>query len=316
MHIPENYISPESCAVTTAVMAPVWYTALKKLRNNENNERIPLLGIGAAFSFLIMMFNLPLPGGTTGHAVGSTLIALLLGPWNAVIAVSVALLVQALFFGDGGILAFPANALNLAFIMPFVGYYCYQFLNRISFFQKYKTVAAFFASYISLNVAALVTATELGIQPLLFTNEAGQPLYCPYSWQIAIPAMVIPHLLVAGVAEGLITSGVLKFIHRSAPELSITETPKKLKPLYIGLIVILLLVPLGLLAEGTAWGEWGAEDLQQMLGYVPQQIEKGFSLPVISPDYTLEGVHEIVAYLIAATGGVAFITILFKLFKR
>ena len=80
MHIPENYLSPETCAVMAAAMVPVWYKAVKKVKETVPKEKMPLLGIFAAFSFLSMMFNIPLPGGTTGHAVGGTLIALLLGP--------------------------------------------------------------------------------------------------------------------------------------------------------------------------------------------------------------------------------------------
>src|SRR5574344_2447309 len=122
MHIPENYLSPSTCAVMGAAMLPVWLMAVQKVRQEIPKEKLPLLGIGAAFSFLSMMFNIPLPGGTTGHAVGATLLAVLLGPWSACLAVSIAPFVQALFFGDGGILAFGANCFNMAFVLPFVGY--------------------------------------------------------------------------------------------------------------------------------------------------------------------------------------------------
>src|SRR5882672_1475186 len=89
-----------------------------------------LIAVGAAFSFLVMMFNIPVPDGTTAHAVGAVLIAVVLGPWAAVIAVSIALMIQALFFGDGGVLAYGANAFNMAFVMPMVGYTFYWALCR------------------------------------------------------------------------------------------------------------------------------------------------------------------------------------------
>lgn len=76
-----------------------------------------------------MMFNVPLPGGTTGHAVGGALIALLLGPEAATIAVSVALALQALLFGDGGVLSFGANCFNMAFVLPFVAAIVFRALN-------------------------------------------------------------------------------------------------------------------------------------------------------------------------------------------
>ena len=99
MHIPENYLSPSTCAVMTAAMLPVWGYSINKVRTEIPKARMPLLGIGAAFSFLGMMFNVPLPGGTTGHAVGGTLIAILTGsPAAGCISVSIALLIQALLF--------------------------------------------------------------------------------------------------------------------------------------------------------------------------------------------------------------------------
>ena len=131
MHIPDNYLSPQTCAVVTTAMLPVWNRTIKKVKEEVTKAKIPLLGIGAAFSFLLMMFNVPLPGGTTGHAVGGTLLAILLGPYSACISVTVALLIQALLFGDGGILAFGANSFNMAFILPFFGYYVYRFVKNI-----------------------------------------------------------------------------------------------------------------------------------------------------------------------------------------
>lgn len=97
MHIPENYLSPSTCAVMTAAMLPVWGYSIHKIKTEIPKSKMPLLGIGAAFSFLGMMFNVPLPGGTTGHAVGGTLIAILTGsPAAGCISVSIALLIQAL----------------------------------------------------------------------------------------------------------------------------------------------------------------------------------------------------------------------------
>ena len=122
MHIPDNYLSPQTCAVMTAVMVPVWAVSIQSVKREIPREKIPMLGVGAAFSFLGMMFNVPLPGGTTGHAVGGTLLSALLGPYAACLAISAALLLQALLFGDGGILSFGANCFNMAFVMPFVGY--------------------------------------------------------------------------------------------------------------------------------------------------------------------------------------------------
>src|ERR1700748_3984829 len=133
MHIPDGYLSPETCAVMYGASAPFWVLAAKRVRKVVKTRYVPLLALGAAYCFLVMMFNVPVPDGTTAHAVGAVLVAVLLGPWAAVIAVSVALAIQALFFGDGGVLAFGANCFNMALVMPVTGYAVYRLLSRADF---------------------------------------------------------------------------------------------------------------------------------------------------------------------------------------
>ena len=319
MHIPDNYLSPATCAVMTAAMVPVWAVSIKKLKKEISKAKMPQLGIGAALTFLLMMFNVPLPGGTTGHAVGGTLIAILLGPYSACIAVAVALLVQALLFGDGGILAFGANCFNMAFVLPFLGYFVYKFIK-----DRIKSTAGDYAgiiagSYFGINAAALCTAIEFGIQPLLFTNAAGQPLYCPYSLSVSIPAMVIPHLAVAGVVESLFTVLIYTFVKKVSPGMIFTDDKKKSNPILGLLAGLICLSPLGLLATGTAWGEWSADEIASVtsggnaLGYVPEGMTKGFSFETLIPDYSVSGVPEVLGYIISAVLGVAILVIIFKI---
>ena len=99
MHIPDGYLSPQTYIPLYGISGVFWYAALKKMKKELSAKQIPYLAMASAFSFLIMMFNIPVPGGTTGHAVGAGIIAILLGPWTAVIAVSVSLMIQALVFG-------------------------------------------------------------------------------------------------------------------------------------------------------------------------------------------------------------------------
>ena len=331
MHIPENYLSPVSCAVMGAAMIPVWVHAVRKTNRELPKEKLPLLGAGAAFSFLAMMFNVPLVGGTTGHAVGGTLIALLFGPNAACLAVSVALLLQAVIFGDGGVLAFGANCFNMAFVLPYVGYGVYRLLmgkqdERTSGARPY--IAAFIGSYVGLNLAALCCAVEFGVQPMLFKDAAGNALYCPYDLSVAIPAMMIPHLAVAGFVEAVFTVAVFALVRKTAPDLSYErmladapETGKKKKyiPVFALIAVLIAACPLGLLATGTAWGEWGADEIAEIvtdgkaLGYTPSGLESGWSLDVPMPDYALEGMNETLAYILSAVIGVALLIIIFKL---
>ncbi|MFZ3132454.1 MAG: cobalt transporter CbiM [Desulfosporosinus sp.] len=319
MHIPDNYLSPSTCAVLGAAMVPVWSVAVKKVKDELTKVKIPLLGIGASFSFLLMMLNVPLPGGTTGHAVGGTLLAILIGPYAACISVTVALLIQALLFGDGGILAFGANCFNMAFILPFLGYFIYKFIMDRVKTEKGEYFGIALGSYIGINIAALCAAIEFGIQPLLFKNAAGLPLYCPYPLSVSIPAMIIPHLLVAGVVEVIFTVAIFAFIKKTSPGTIYEGAKQKAKAIYGLIVALICLTPLGLLATGTAWGEWGADEIQDVvsggnaLGYVPQGMTDGFSFESMMPDYSVTGLSEIAGYILSAVAGVAILIIVFKI---
>ncbi len=218
MHIPDGYLSPIVSIGLGAATIPAWGVASQKVKAILNNRTIPLLAIFAALSFTIMMFNIPVPGGTTAHGVGGTLIAIVLGPWAAVIAISVALVIQALFFGDGGVLAIFANCLNMGVLLPFVGYAVYRLLaGRAPLLSSRRAVAAGIAAYVGITVSALAVGIELGIQPLLFSDASGRPLYSPYDLNAAIPAMLLAHVLGASIVEGLITFLGVAYLQKRHP---------------------------------------------------------------------------------------------------
>ncbi len=212
MHIPDGYLSPQTCLAAAGAALPFVVRAYLWVKRHLRRAALGLLGALAAASFLVQMLNIPLPGGTTGHAVGSVLIAIAVGVWPAVIAETVVLAVQALLFGDGGVLALGANVLNMAVVMPLVGYWLYKLIAGSSQSLTRKVVAAAVAGYVGLNLAAFLTALEFGIQPYFFKDASGAPLYCPYDLSVAVPAMVIPHLLWAGFAEALFTALGLWFL--------------------------------------------------------------------------------------------------------
>jgi cobalt/nickel transport system permease protein len=220
MHIPDGYLGPSTCGFFYAVMLPIWIAASRIAKKTLKAKQVPYLAIGAAFSFVIMMFNVPIPAGTTGHAVGAVLVAILLGPWLACIAITVALVVQALLFGDGGITAIGANCFNMAFVMVFVGYCVYKLISyKSKAISNRRIIAAGIAAYTGLNVAALLTAIEFGLQPLLYHTATGQALYCPYSLKVAIPVMLGEHLLIFGWIEAIVTALVIKYLQKQDPAL-------------------------------------------------------------------------------------------------
>jgi cobalt/nickel transport system permease protein len=220
MHIPDGYLGPATYGTLYAVTVPFWAAASWKLNRTLKAKQAPFLAIGAAFSFVIMMFNIPIIGGTTGHATGATLIAILLGPWAALIAVSVALIIQAVLFGDGGITAIGANCFNMAVAGVFSGYAVYRLIaGRADVLSRRRRIAGAAAAYVSLNVSALLTAVQFGVQPLLERSADGQPLYSPFPLSIALPAMAIEHLLVFGFIEAAVTALVIKYFQKNDPEM-------------------------------------------------------------------------------------------------
>jgi cobalt/nickel transport system permease protein len=219
MHIPDGYLGPQTYVPLLGTSIAFWSVALKKWEKELSTKHIPYLAMASAFSFLIMMFNIPIPGGTTGHAVGGGIIAILLGPWAAVIAVSVVLIIQAVVFGDGGITAIGANCFNMAVVMPFVSYWIFKLVSGNLKSRSRLYTAAFLSGYLGLTVSAVLTGIEFGIQPLIAHGADGRPLYAPYPLSIAVPAMALEHLLLFSVVEGLITVLLLKYFLKHESDL-------------------------------------------------------------------------------------------------
>jgi len=316
MHIPDNYLSPASCAVLAVAAAPVVGLSITKVKAQlkENKELAPMLGIAASLSFLLMMFNVPIPGGTTAHAVGGVLLSILIGPYAASLALTVALLLQALLFGDGGILALGANIFNMAIAMPFVGYAVYHFFRK----QNHETAGVLVGSYVGINVAAFLTAIELGIQPIIAT-QGGEPLYNPYGLAVTIPAMMVTHLTIAGAVEVFFTYVIYRFVKQVAPQELYTPTSVNttyfVKKIRYVLLALVVLSPLGLLADGTAFGEWSADELAEMMPNVPAGIENGFSFEALFSDYTIPGTNIAVGYILSAITALLVFYILGKMIR-
>ena len=220
MHIPDGYLSPQTGGFFYIIMAPLWIAASRIAKKTLKARQVPYLAFGASFVFIIMMFNIPIPGGSTGHAVGGTLVAILLGPWAAMIAITVALVVQALLFGDGGVTAIGANCFNMAFALPFVGYYVYRLVSIGSSPRSIRRpIAAAIGAYLGINAAALLTGIQFGVQPLLYHTADGKALYCPYGLNVALPAMMLEHVLVFGWVEAIVTFLVIAYLQKEDPSL-------------------------------------------------------------------------------------------------
>ncbi len=229
MHIPDGYLGPPTYAGLWASMLPIWMVASRKVKRSLETLHIPYLAMASVFSLVAMIFAIPLPGGTTGHLNGSALVAILLGPWPAVMAISIALTIQALVFGEGGITALGANCFNIAFLGSITGWGFYRLFTLAHFFPK--ALAAGIASYLSLNLSGLVTALQLGLQSTIHPTLA----YFPFPLKIVIPAVMIPHLTILGLVEASVTFLVVLFLLKSPMRLE--NLSKKMWLLLFSLLI-------------------------------------------------------------------------------
>jgi len=318
MHIPDGYLGPETLAAGWAVTIPVWYRANRATKKVLSQPKmIPVLAFGAAFSFLVMMLNVPVAGGTTAHAVGAVLIAVIAGPDIACLAVSAALVIQAFFFGDGGILTLGVNVFNMAIVMPYLGYAVYRLVSGGSDLQSSRRLyAAAIGAYCGLVAAAFCNSIELGIQPLLHSAH-GIAQYFPYGFKTTIPAMVGSHALVVGPIEAAFTIAVFAVLRRQSPEIFVaggTATPAPVRRRWLVALVAVFVaaVPLGLIASGGAFAEWDKGELRQKLGYVPKGFARlGGHWHGLLPDYGWSGASGawlVVSYVVSALVGVAVLT--------
>ena len=291
MHIPDGYLSPSTCAALYGAAAPFWYVALRKTRKLLVTRLVPLISVFAAFSFVVMMFNIPIPGGTTAHPLGVGIATIVLGPWASMLALSTALFIQAVFFGDGGITTLGANCFNMAIVGSLIAYLSYRALaGRSAITSSRRVVAAALSGYLAINAAAFCASLELGIQPHFFKSAAGAPLYAPYPLSIALPAIMIGHLTFAGLAELVVSGGIVAYLQQASPSLLRLTAPgvplpqegaqlvaresgwRAARPLWTAVGLLMVLTPLGLLAAGKAWGEWTVHDFSSPVGR--QEIAK------------------------------------------
>jgi cobalt/nickel transport system permease protein len=204
MHIPDGFLSPELSLPAYAVAAPLWAWAARRHFGRAAAESLPVIGSLTALAFVIQTIMIPVPGGTSTHLVGVMLLALLFNPLVAFVCESLVLLVQALFFGAGGITVLGINALAMGLIGPLAGWLAWKLTRRLS-----EKVALFLAGWVSMQVATLVVVGALGLQHRL------DPSYFPVPLAVTFTAMVVPSLTVAGVVEGLYTVFALSLVRKA-----------------------------------------------------------------------------------------------------
>lgn len=216
MHIPDGFINlPTSAGFGAVAAGGVWYS-LRRATHFLDDRRIPLAGLIAAFVFAAQMINFPVAAGTSGHLIGGVLAAVLVGPWVGAVVLTVVLLVQGIFFADGGLSALGLNVFNMAVIGVLGGYLLFRLLLGVVPRARFLLPAmAGIAAGISVVLASLGFVLQYTI------GGAGGA-----SIATVTAAMVGVHALI-GVGEGLITTLVVGAVMSSRPDLVYGAEPKE-----------------------------------------------------------------------------------------
>ncbi len=205
MHIPDGFLDLQTSVAAGAISVGVVAYASYALRRRVAPEKVPLLGVAGAFVFAAQMINFPVAGGTSGHLLGAALVAILLGPWAAVLVMTAVLVIQCFIFQDGGALALGANVLNMGVTGALLGYAIYATIGKLSQRVSVRYTAAFLAAWIAVMAGAFLCSCELIISGTVAP-------------QVVLPAMLGVHALI-GVVEGVITVGALALVRRSRPDI-------------------------------------------------------------------------------------------------
>lgn len=244
MHMADALLSPAVGGTMLAASAGVAAYSIKKIHNEMDEKKIPLMGVMGAFVFAAQMINFTIPGtGSSGHLGGGMLLTILLGPYAGFLTMASILLIQALFFADGGLLALGANVFNLGFYSCFIAYpLVYKLLTR----KGFSSGRIFWASTISA-----VIGLQLGAFSVVLETLASGKTQLPF--QTFILLMQPIHLAI-GIAEGLVTAAVVSFVWRSRPEiLENVSSGRAMGNISIKKVVAVLAITIVVVGGGLSW---------------------------------------------------------------
>lgn len=211
MHMANELLSPAIAAATGLVAAGGIAGAARRIRDKADTSLVPLMGVLGAFVFAAQMINFTLPAlpGTSDHLIGTTLLAVLLGPSAAVITMTGVLVVQCLIFQDGGLLALGANVINMGLLPAYGGYAIWRVLlpGQDTVPLGRMLPAVWTAAFVAVTLGAVGVCIQVGLS---------QRLTIPLA---KFSAAVIGVHFLSGAFEGLITGAVLVFLYRLYPNL-------------------------------------------------------------------------------------------------
>jgi cobalt/nickel transport system permease protein len=272
LHIPDGFLSTLVAAAGWLLAIAAIAYALRQTRGQLGSKQIPLMGVLAAFIFAAQAINFPVAGGTSGHLLGGTLAAIILGPWAAVLVMTAVIGVQALLFQDGGLLALGFNIVNMGVLTAFTGHFIYQLLKSVMGPGRNSLLAAgAVGAWLSVMVGAIATAVELAFSG---TSTLG----------VALPAMAGVHALI-GIGEGLITVGALAFIYASRRDLLDLgeKAPAKATANWVGAGLGIAVVA-AVFSFAASPDPDGLERVAEDTGFLGRALDPVYNL---LPDYTI-----------------------------
>jgi cobalt/nickel transport system permease protein len=293
MHIPDGFVDVKTALVASTFAAVGLGFALYQVRRELPARRVPLLGLGAAFVFAAQMVNFPVVGGTSGHLVGGTLIAALLGAPAAVIVMTTVLVAQCFLFADGGVTALGVNVFNMAVIVPVVGLAVYRSVARFMPGLRGQLVAIMFGGWCSTVAAAIACAGQLAWSGTV-------------AWSVAFFSIAGVHMVI-GVGEGAISALVFFAVAKARPEITAgTQTESTRSFVGYGLLASLG-IALFAAPFACSWPD-GLEAVAAKLGF-----EHVAQKPIASPmaEYTIPGIGS--AHVATALAGVVGALVAFGL---
>ncbi len=209
MHMADALISPLVGGVMGAVAAVAAGTSVRKVQREADDRRVPLMGVMGAFVLAAQMINFSIPGtGSSGHIGGGLLLAALLGPYAGFLSIAAVLVLQALFFADGGLLALGCNMVNLGVMSCFIAYpLVFRPLTRGRQTPLRILVASVLAAVLGLQLGAFGVVAETTV-----SGVSGLPFG-------SFLLLMQPIHLAIGLVEGLVTASILVFLRKARPEL-------------------------------------------------------------------------------------------------
>lgn len=305
MHMADALITPLVGGAMWAASAITGHKSIRKLQNEVDDRKIPLMGVMGAFVFAAQMINFSIPAtGSSGHMGGGMLLSVLLGPYAGFLAMASILIIQALFFADGGLLALGCNIFNLGFYTCFVAYpFIFKRIIDKGYSNKRILIASILSSVVGLQLGAFSVVVET-----VLSGKLELPFIIFWGLMQSI------HLII-GLIEGAVTAAVISFIWKARPEIleksyeKTSHTAASLRVLLILLVIVAVLTG-GVLSwfassspDGLEWAIYNATGKTEIKSqdWLQQKLEDLQGKLAIMPDYSLkkakaeEGIEETVS---------------------